>query len=146
MARPAGITVIGDKKLIKKLKRLGPRIFKKSIKKPLRRGAKPFVKSARGAAQRETNTLRKSLGVRIRTYGRSGVIMALIGPRSSITGVGPDGRVRKPVKYAHLVEFGTDETPARPFMRPAWEQNKQAAAKRIPIEIRAEVEKLAMKR
>lgn len=146
MARPAGIRIIGDKQLIKKLKKLGPRIFKKSIKKALRRGAKPFVKTARGSAERETNTLRKSIGVRVKTYGRSGVIMALIGPRSSITGIGPDGRVRKPVKYAHLVEFGTDNLPARPFMRPAWEQNKQAASKRIPAEIRVEVEKEAKKK
>jgi len=45
--------------------------------------------------------------------------------------------------HAHLVEFGTAKTPPRPFLRPAWDQNKSAVLKTIQEELGDEIEKAA---
>lgn len=45
--------------------------------------------------------------------------------------------------HAHLVEFGTFNQPARPFLRPAWDANKGAVLKTIQEELGSEIEKTA---
>lgn len=145
MARP-GITVKGDKALARKLKRLPARIVAKAIKKGIRAAAKPMVKTAKQLATRETGTLQKSIGIGLKTFRRTGAVQIRLGPRKSITGVGPDGRIRKPFKYAHLVEFGNDKLPARPFMRPAWEQHNKRLVKSLPAAILTAVEREAKKK
>lgn len=81
----------------------------------LQTAASPVIDRARTLIQQQsedTGALRRSMGVRVRKMGRSGVIMALIGPRrrTYIGGFsakrGRGGALRKPSKYAHLVEFG----------------------------------------
>ncbi len=59
-----------------------------------------------------------------------------------------------PARHAHLVEFGTKprthkngksvgQMPARPFMRPAWEANKQTVLATFTTELRNEIAKAA---
>lgn len=42
--------------------------------------------------------------------------------------------------HAHLVEFGTAHSAPRPFMRPAWDQQKGVALTVIASDLRAEVD------
>ena len=47
--------------------------------------------------------------------------------------------------YAHMVEGGTDKMPARPFLRPAVESNKQKIADTINAKLRTDLIKIAKK-
>lgn len=49
----------------------------------------------------ETGALRKSIDFIVKTYAKSGVVIAVVGPKSRYRLNG-----RRPSKYAHLVEFG----------------------------------------
>jgi hypothetical protein len=102
--------------------------------------SQPMVEAARAAAPSETGSLKQSMGVAMRK--KKWRVYAVIGPR---WGFGKDGR--EPARYAHLVEYGhrvahkktgklkrktlnmdtkSNEIPAHPFMRPAWEATKAA--------------------
>ena len=61
--------------------------------------------------------------------------------KGSVTG----GRTvyRDPVKYAHLVERGTVRSRPMPFMRPGWDQSRNAALSTIAQEIRAGIDREA---
>lgn len=97
----------------------------------------------------ESGLLRESIGVRFKRYSSSKTSVAIIGPRGDFVGQWM-GRKRWPLKYAHLVEYGTlphkitmriptadgkfttrtiIHTGARPkpFMRPAMDENKNHA-------------------
>jgi HK97 gp10 family phage protein len=47
--------------------------------------------------------------------------------------------------HAHFVEFGTVRMPAEPFLRPAFDQNKKAAADAIVDKLRARIAKVSGK-
>jgi HK97 gp10 family phage protein len=46
-------------------------------------------------------------------------------------------------RMARLQEFGTSDTPAQPFMRPAWDANKDGAVEIIRTEMGGEIQKAA---
>jgi HK97 gp10 family phage protein len=45
--------------------------------------------------------------------------------------------------HAHLVEYGTANMPPQPFMRPAWDQEKDGVLATIKAELGGEIEKAA---
>lgn len=47
------------------------------------------------------------------------------------------------LQYATFVEFGTIDTPAQPFMRPAWASGSEAALEYIKDNLSTEIEKAA---
>lgn len=51
-----------------------------------------------------------------------------------------------PGVYANFVEFGTSNSPARPFLRPAWDRNKEAALAIFNDALITEVERAAERR
>lgn len=51
-----------------------------------------------------------------------------------------------PGVYANFVEFGTSNAPARPFMRPAWDRNKEQALVTFNDELITAVERAAERR
>jgi hypothetical protein len=121
-------------------------------------------------APKESGLLKKSIGQVVRTYRNGGLTIAFIGPRRGFRQVvmrkKPFGAeltltpgeadtardypvMSDPVKYAHLVEYGTEPhnitssgkaglgkghpgTKPQPFMRPA--ERKQPDANRVFIE------------
>ena len=70
-----------------------------------------ILKSAKAHVPVRHGTLRKSLGFKVKTYRASNQVIGLVGPRkeTSLTEVLPKGKAirHRPVRYAHLVEFGT---------------------------------------
>lgn len=107
-------SMVGDVELKRKLDELPDRVFRKVIKKASNRAMSPVLKTAKARAPKETGLLRKSLGKKSKVYKRAGVQVTLVGPRTGfreeVMVEGPDGLMkdtRDPVKYAHLVEFGT---------------------------------------
>ena len=140
------IEVLGDKELVRKLDRLAGAALRKLARPAVARAIVPVNKAAKRMAPVETGTLKKSLGIKIKTYAWPGVVWAGVGPRQGFTGVGPDGRRRDPVNYAHLVELGTTHSPAQPFLRPALDTQKPMAMAILTREIKKRLEQEARKR
>lgn len=123
----SGINIVGHKELARALDKLPKEIANAAERTALREGAKPIAAAAKSNAGRskETGLLQESIGVTVKKV--RGRLSARVGARTgfgrevSRGGYGPRARTvySDPSKYAHLVEYGTSKTAARPFMRPA---------------------------
>lgn len=136
---------------MKALSGLNQSVRNKILRKALDKASQPILKAAKERAPRETGLLRKSMGRRVIAYRSTGTVVVVIGPRSKpsfrkevkikkvfrqIRGAtrmirNPRSEamtmVRNPVKYAHLVELGTKNRPAKPFLRPAFQAMRSQA-------------------
>lgn len=86
------------------LRNLEKRIVRGGVDKALRAASKPVIEAMRAEVPVETGSLKKSLGLKLRTYKAAGRRVSIIGARSRPyqTKLGK----RNPAYYAHLVEFG----------------------------------------
>lgn len=112
------------------------------MKDALSKSATIGLKAARNNVKRESGALAKSLKKRARTYGR-GSALVMVGPDRKFT-TEYRGKKRRPVKYAHLVEFGhkvvrggkvVGHVPPKPFLRPAFDSKKEDMKKKYADEI-----------
>lgn len=111
------LSLSGDKALTTFLDNMDRKGRKKVVRYGVGRGGAALRKAVRLTAPTETKALRKSIGSKVKVFP-SGVAVAIVGPRTHYKLIGPDGKVRRPVKYAHLVEFGTENIkPTRFFTR-----------------------------
>ena len=109
------------------------------LRKAITAGGRPVLKAMRARAPSRTGLTRRSLGTRTRTYRGSGVVVAIIGPRTRIR----DPKTgHTPAKVAHLVEFGHANAPPHPFVRPAFDSTVRAAEAAMAQVIREELAKL----
>ena len=125
--------VVGDKELLRAMRRLPSKVRSNVENKALRRVSKPMIAAVRAAAPVRSGQLRKSIGRVIRTYRRSGTKVAVIGPRHGFSKEWK-GRTIDPAKYGHLPETGAQAHliynafgrgtirhpgfPARPYIEP----------------------------
>jgi HK97 gp10 family phage protein len=162
--------------VLAKLNEVERKVRTKILRDALGEAARLILRSAKAKVPRgETGLLRRSLGIKMKVYRKSGAVVALVGPRTGFR-KSKGGRVRtalgdkfaaagvKPHLYAHLVEKGrravTVQTakvlsdgsvifgrrvaavPARPFLRPAFDENKAAAETLIRVRIREGLEEI----
>lgn len=125
------------KQLIDNLKKLSNREIKNATRKAINAATNPTLKASRANVPVESGALKKSIIKKVKTYP-SGVVVGIIGPDSSYTQdytrtTTINGKKiieiekRRPVKYAHLVEFGTSHSVGlRPFTA-AYESTKDQA-------------------
>ena len=143
-----GVGVTGQKQVMKNLSTLAERTQRKILGKVVRRVQKPMVGTARKNLQphRRTGQLRKSLGTVIRRYKRTMSVWAVLGPRGGFRVEDHElyGTI-DPVNYAHLLELGTRNAPAYPFLQPAFQLHQAQAKSSAIAEIAAEIEKEAAK-
>ena len=145
-----GMELLGSGRLVRKLQELGPRIEKKATRRAVREAGRPIVRAAKSKAPRETGLLRVSIGMAVRHYRGFGSA-SVIGPRTNFKSKkreklsGSKAR-RAPHKYAHLVEFGTVRSRARPFLRPAYDAGLRTAKRTIAEVLREELRKAARAR
>ena len=101
------VTLKGFKSLERKLSRL-PRALKDSLEAELPKTVEVVEQEAKRLAPEDTGELRSKITTEPQPSGQHEVAVALVSnaPHSS------------------FVEFGTSDTPAQPFMRPATDQNK----------------------
>lgn len=102
----------------------------------------------------ETGTLAKSLKIIKKARQSKFKPVHQVGPDSQVEAETQYGR-RRPVRYAHLIEFGTAPhqqgdglhpgTPPRPFMTPAFFETRGEVVKRFGSQIGKEMEKRAAK-
>lgn len=114
MAGADGIFLAIDPVSVKKLEysflALGEREAKKILRKQAKLAMRPMLSTARRLAPKRSGLLRKSLGILVKAYHRA--IWAGMGPRHGFRAIITDRETGQqeladPVKYAHLVEFGT---------------------------------------
>jgi HK97 gp10 family phage protein len=108
------VKLTGVDHLLKRLFSLKQGMRNVILRRALRAGAKPVWLGARHRAKAGTRELRRSLGTRMKSYRRGGVVVIVIGPRSKNTIQHPPGslfpsytRGYNPARYAHLHEKGT---------------------------------------
>ena len=118
----ATMTLTGDKALIRTLDRLPPALVRRVVRPAVRSALVPINKAAKRKAPKDTGLLKKSIGAVVKVYKQTGVIWGGVGPRKGFRQI-VDGKPRDPVKYAHLVEFGTERVPANSFLRAAFDEN-----------------------
>lgn len=105
------------------------------LRPALQAATKPMLDLARSTVRIRTGVLRKSLARKTKTYRKNGVVVVIIGPRKGFKKLATIKRGRNkgkkiyadPIRYAHLVEFGTYRTRAYPFLRPAFHRLKARA-------------------
>lgn len=155
MARRAGggivgsIHMTGGAELERRLKALPGKIAKKLIRRALRSGAKIILAQAKANAPVDTGALKKSLKVRAaKRRGRGSV---------GVTVSTAEGDFKGDQFYASFIEYGhkrgkrpgkgatdaREEVPARPFMRPAFDEKKQEAVNVISSTLGAGIEQVA---
>lgn len=105
----------GDKRLVKQLKELGPKVAKRVIRRASNLSMLPALQQARRNAPKDTGLLKKSITRKTKALGRSGVI-TLVGIKYGV--INPD---RPNALGPHA--YGWIQEDVAPFMEPALENN-----------------------
>jgi HK97 gp10 family phage protein len=122
MGNMVDIEIKGLDEIEKRLKQLPQKVAKKVVRKAVREGAKPILKAAQSKVPVKTGALKKSLKVRAMkaklAKGGAGVHVGV-----------SDQWFKGDLFYGGMVEFGTKNMPAKPFIRPAYDEKKNEAVK-----------------
>lgn len=138
------ISIVGDKKLQAKLRRLETKVQRKIVRKALRDAAKPVLADAKARVPVDTGLLKRSLVVRAARRQRRGTFGVFIQPKGrDFFGIPGDD----PYFYPAIVEFGSLKRalPARSYLRAAVDDNRSATLLRIRNEIASQVKAEARK-
>lgn len=138
----------GFKELAENLKKLGPRLAKNGLRAATSAGAVLIRNDARNRAPVDTGEMKKDIQVKREREVRGGDLVTASysvytrgGKRSRLAGKARD--IDKDSFYWKFVEFGTAKMPAQPFMRPAFEANKEAAVAAIGEKLDERIQKHA---
>lgn len=115
--------VTGVGRIVRKLREITEAVGRRTMKNGVDEAAKRILKDARANVPTDTKLLKKALGKKLKVYKKRLVAVGIVGPRKHMTGKkGSRTRTKKfqtrtdskgrevtqdPLKYAHLVEFGT---------------------------------------
>jgi HK97 gp10 family phage protein len=180
----------GVPKLVRKLAELDKKVCKKALRDGVNEATKPILKDARARVPVDTKLLKKALGRKVVSYRVGLSVVGIVGVRKHMEGkkgqrkrgskwrvkVGTDSAGKPvymdPIKYAHLVEFGTRPhaiakgdrlarkgrkgkkvqlggrhpgTKPHPFLRPAMDGGRRAAVATVKRFLQAAIEAAAEK-
>ncbi len=111
------ISVVGDKRLQRRMRGLTPKIQGKVLRPALRKTAKVALAPIKAAAPRRTGALAKGLKVRAvkgkRSRGGRRVGVGIHTPPRDKLGISPDD----PYYYPAAIELGTEKLAGTAFMR-----------------------------
>ena len=159
------VELLGNKELVADLDALTQKVVRRIVPPAVLASLDPILEAAKAKVPRRApihgyngGLMRKALGKVTRTYLSRGVVWGSVGVRrgfkitipAGLSGqrAGKEGRGKfksfivrakakniDPSRYDHLVEFGTRHSAAKPFLRPAYDGNKDRAfailAKRV---------------
>ena len=125
------VEIKGLKEVNRALKVLPERVQKNILTAGVRAVASDFAKSAKRLAPVDSGDLKKSIKVKKRRSKNRSYVRFTVGV----------DKTKFHVFYGHMIEFGTANIPAQPFMRPAFEQNKHSAVQKITHKIRQRLDK-----
>ena len=121
MAQAFDISLIGDRELQQQFKALPLAVQRKLLRQSFRQALRPVLTAARAAAPRLTGRLARTLRLRAlrRRRGQLGM-MVISGTRESLN-IPAD----HPSYYPAHVELGTNRMPAQPYLRPAFDTQRE---------------------
>jgi hypothetical protein len=154
------VSVSGFRELDQALAQLPKAIARNVLKRTLAKAAEPIAEAARQAVPVDQGDLKASISVSPRIKNKVGssefsaAMRAGLGKDAAVramrdarraggssfaeTHIGPAAK-KGVIRYAHLVEFGTAKMPAEPYMRPAWDAEKESALRIIRAELGNEI-------
>lgn len=121
-------SILGLRGLDKALRALEPKLARQQLGNAVAAGARVVRDEAKARVPIETGLLKESIVVR-RPRGTLG--QAVVGFLSPVS------------RRAHLTEFGTSRSRAKPFMRPALDTKADAAIRKIADTLRRGLDRLA---
>jgi HK97 gp10 family phage protein len=157
------VRVRGLKELGRALDRMDWEIGKAIMGRVLAAAGEPMRAAAEAKAPRLTGALAGSIDLVLRLdMQRDSLVYATLGPAMgeyrqlkppTVATVKRGRKLGKrtyqvgstPGVYGLFNEFGTADTPAQPFLRPAWEAHKTGAIERIASGLRVEIAKAQQK-
>jgi HK97 gp10 family phage protein len=126
----------GFDELAKKLKALGPKVAKNGLRRATSAGAAIVRNDARARAPVDTGEMKRDIMMKrekdargAETTGAVYSVFVRSGKKSRMAG--KKRNVDRDSYYWKFVEFGTANSPAQPFLRPAFEANKGTAIEAI---------------
>lgn len=124
---------------------LPKRVAVSAASKSVREGAKVIQKAARSKVPVDTGNLRRSIIVKVLNKNRDAMeVAALIGPGRGYFSKKKNAKTGDGF-YGFFLEYGTVKMKAKPFLRPAYDENKVAAQQAIVDVIGAAIESEAQK-
>lgn len=148
------IKVEGVGELIAKLNEIATVATDKVVARAARKAMVPVAEAARELVPVDSGDLRESIRLAAaKEEGRISAGIIMKGGKQSWeieTGDGDETltfsrRVDASWRW-HFTEFGTSSRPAQPFLRPAFDQNRDAVLQIFTDEIRASIERAAKKK
>jgi len=132
--------VLGLKELDNALAKLPKSAGKGALRKALKKAGQPIFDAAKMKVPVDTGALKESLEISTKLSRRQKRGRRKQGAVELFIGAGrPKG------SHAHLVEFGTSRSSPRPFLRPAWDENKGKILRIFGKELWLQIEKAAKK-
>ena len=128
----ATLKLTGTKELEKALADLGRATGKNTAKRALKKSAQIIADEAQNIVPVDQGDLIDSIVVSPKLDSAQ---------KSRKTKGGVDMYVGPTVYYGHFVEFGTVKQAAQPYLRPAWEANKQKVLDDLSTNLWKEIEK-----
>lgn len=130
----ATVDIRGQRETIRALETLSAKLQRKAIAKSSRIAGKLLMAAGKARAPVDTGALKQSIKVRAIKRNRRGDVGVVVGT-SQREFVGD-------LFYGAMVEYGTEKMQARPYMRPAYEENKDEIISTFQREIRNQVTSL----
>lgn len=156
------VSVTGMAELEQALANLPKATARNVLKRTLNKAAEPIADEARRLAPAKTGNLRNSIAVSSRIknktgnaeysaamragLGKAAAASALRQARREAKGTGSFAEVyvgpargKGVIGYAHIVEFGSNDTAPQPYMRPAWDSKQREALSIIRGELASQI-------
>jgi len=114
----------------------GAKTAARALMRAARKSFQPVIDAAIANCVEDTGELRASITISTKRPGAGDTVVVVglrIGKRPNVPGKLP------PARRWHFVEFGTAHTRARPFLRPAFDQNAAKVAELMAVEINKQI-------
>lgn len=131
------VKIEGLREAERALKDLGPDVARRVLRTAVKKGAEPMLHAARSKAPFDEGLLVSTIKVRTGVNRRRGSAAAKVTTK--------DGDYKGESFYGSFIEYGTDKMPAQPYLRPAFDENKERSVIIIKAEIAAGVIREAKK-
>lgn len=129
-------TFEGFENLSKTFDELSAKLQRAALRKTVSRAARPVRKEMKRLVPKDTRQTQRGIGISI-SVKSAGNVEASIGVRRKAKG--------SPASTVHLIEKGTINQPAQPFMRPALDNKKDEVVKVFASDFGKEIAKVAAK-
>lgn len=131
------VHVDGLKEAEKALRALGPQVARRVLRKAVQAGANRVLYSAQLKAPHDTGLLLSTLVARTGTSKKKGRVSARVGMKA--------GDFKGEAFYGSFLEYGTAKMEARPYLRPAFDEQRENATNIVRAKIAEGVEAEARK-